>query len=34
MSEAIKAFFQFFKTRPITLGCYGAACFLLGAVIF
>jgi len=34
MPESFKAFFQFFKTRPLTLTCFGAACFALGAFLF
>lgn len=34
MPDNVKAFFQFFKTRPLTLGCYGLACFLIGAAFF
>lgn len=34
MPEPIKDFFTFFKTRPITLGCFGLGCFLVGALFF
>lgn len=32
MKEKIKGFFTFFKERPVTMGCYGVACFALGAL--
>ena len=34
MPAFIKAFFTFFKARPVIMACYGIACFLIGAVIF
>lgn len=34
MPDFIKRFFAFFKERPLTMGCYGAACFALGVFLF
>lgn len=29
--EKVKAFIAMLRERPVTLGAYGAACFLIGA---
>lgn len=32
MPDKITGFFEFFMAAPLKMGCYGAACFLIGAV--
>jgi len=34
LKDKVKGFFTFWKTRPITMGCYGAGCFALGFLFF
>lgn len=31
MNGRITGFFEFFKTAPIKMTCYGVACFIIGA---